>query len=49
MNLKGIMQSEGSQSEWYDSIYTTLWKRQNYSDRTDGWLLRVSGGVTVKE
>jgi len=48
-NLKDIMQSEVSQSKWYDSTYTTLWKRQNYSDRTDWWLPRVSGGVTVKE
>lgn len=48
-NLKDIMQSEVSQSKWYDSTYTTLWKRQNCSDRTDWWLPRVSGGVTVKE
>ena len=27
----------------------TFSNRQNYSDRTDRWLPRVSGGVTVKE
>ena len=56
MNLKDILQSGGSQSEWYDTdngmtviltmpIYMTFWKRQNYNDRTDQWLPGAGGGA----
>ena len=46
-HLKCIYQVKGANSNDYtgrNSIYVTFWKRQNFRQKTDQWLLKAGGG-----